>query len=507
MTAQTVQRNPYIVGRPITEPELFFGRQSLFQFIEDNLNQGATVILLHGQRRIGKSSVLNQIPNFVGLDKFEFVLFDLHDRGRAPLGEVLYSLAIEIIDSLDISEDRIELPSVQELQTNPSLFDLNFLSEVYQVLCDKNLVLLLDEFDVLSSYEPESAAEKFFLYLQSILKKQEKLFIIPVVGRHPDDMPKLLSLFKGTPNQRISLLDKLSAEQLIEKPAKGDLEYDPDAILAILDLSAGHPYFTQIICHALFAQARSEQNWKVTRNSVEKIADKAIEIGEAGLVWFRDGLPIPERVFFSAAAEVQRIQIESGFTLIEPLALLEKHGVFLTDSLQKAADYLVEWGFFKEVKSSELSTVKAPIYKVTIELVRRWLLRRYSLQREIWELENLDSKATRTYELARELLRQNAPSEAIEKYQETLEINPNHFSALFEMAEACLKAEKFESAAELYTRAYKVNPLRTKEGFVQASLGYGQVLVQLGKKVDDFGRAIELYAQAYQIDPIRTNGT
>ena len=29
--------NPYIVGRPIYEPELFFGRRKLFRFIEDNL--------------------------------------------------------------------------------------------------------------------------------------------------------------------------------------------------------------------------------------------------------------------------------------------------------------------------------------------------------------------------------------------------------------------------------------------------------------------------------------
>ncbi|NEO96456.1 MAG: hypothetical protein F6K56_42590, partial [Moorea sp. SIO3G5] len=42
MTTTTVREspfiiNPYIVGRPISEPELFFGRGEEFGFIEDNL--------------------------------------------------------------------------------------------------------------------------------------------------------------------------------------------------------------------------------------------------------------------------------------------------------------------------------------------------------------------------------------------------------------------------------------------------------------------------------------
>ncbi|MFN6534833.1 MAG: ATP-binding protein, partial [Nostoc sp. EkiNYC01] len=72
-------RNPYIVGRPVQMPDEFFGRAMLLRTIADSLQQNAQFILLHGQRRIGKSSVLRNIPLFVSQDEFVFVPCDLEE--------------------------------------------------------------------------------------------------------------------------------------------------------------------------------------------------------------------------------------------------------------------------------------------------------------------------------------------------------------------------------------------------------------------------------------------
>ncbi|NEO63269.1 MAG: ATP-binding protein, partial [Moorea sp. SIO4G2] len=347
-----IRRNPYIVGRPISEPELFFGRRKKFDLIEDNLRQGVQVILFHGQRRIGKSTVLKQIPNFVGQNDFVFVQFDLQDKSQLPLSRVLYSLGQAIINQLQLKSDHTKLPTITELETNPNRFLDSFLSKVYQELGYKKLVLLLDEFDVLSSEystsEPskESSSETFFPYLKSLLKQEQRLFIIPFIGRQLDDMPKLLGLFKGAPSQKVGLLSERSATELITEPAKGSLTYDSKAIDAILALTSGHPYFTQVVCHAVFAQARAEQKWQVTRDDVTRIVDDAIEIGEGGLTWFRDGLPIPERVIFSAVAEAQKKAERNPNQVVQdPLSLLEEYGVTITKSLREAREKLVESGF------------------------------------------------------------------------------------------------------------------------------------------------------------------
>ena len=156
----------------------------------------------------------------------------------------------------------------------------------------------------------------------------------------------LLSLFRIAPNQEIGLLNEKSATQLITKPTQGVLEYQPDAIAAILELSAGHPYFTQVIYFQIFQQAEAEDNWQVRRADVDNIIDRAIESAEGGLTWFRDGLPIPEQVIFSAVAEAQRIAaMQPAQIMKEPLTLLKEYGVVSTESLFQAADRLVEWGF------------------------------------------------------------------------------------------------------------------------------------------------------------------
>ena len=54
MIMMAIRKNPYIIGRPVNEPDRFFNREDLLEFIAVNLNQGVRAIILHGQRRIGK---------------------------------------------------------------------------------------------------------------------------------------------------------------------------------------------------------------------------------------------------------------------------------------------------------------------------------------------------------------------------------------------------------------------------------------------------------------------
>lgn len=508
MTTATVRknpymRNPYIVGRPISEPKLFFGRRKKFEFIEDNLQQGVQVILFHGQRRIGKSTVLKQIPNFVGKDDFAFVQFDLQDKSQLSLSRVLYSLAQAIIKQLQLRSDHTKLPTITELETNPNRFADSFLPKVYQKLGDKKLVLLLDEFDVLSSDNPasseESSVNTFFPYLQSLLKQEKRLFIIPFIGRKLDDMPKLLGLFKGAPNQKVGLLSERSATELITEPAKEYLSYESEAIDAILALTSGHPYFTQVLCHALFAQARTEQKWQVTRDDVTRIVNDAIEIGEGGLTWFRDGLPIPERVIFSAVAEAQKNAKRNPNQVVQdPLSLLEEYGVTITESLIQARAKLVESGFLRVVEiTDQVSSYNGKSYKVEIELVRRWLVKRYPLRREIFKLEDIDLEAKASYQQAIKQTAQGDVSHQIKPYEQILKANPNHFRALFEIARIYLEGDVFDKAVTCYQRAYLVDPVRNQDELVRSHLGYGQHLMEVGEVI----LARQQFEQVLTIEP------
>ena len=491
MNSARNKRNPYIVGRAISEPELFFGRQSLFQFITDNLNNEEHVILLHGQRRIGKSSIIVQIPNFVGEEEFVFVLFDLHHKARLPISQVLQDLATKIVEDLKLESDRVTIPTIAELKTEIKSFSNNLLPAIYRTLDDKNLVLLLDEFDVLHNDDTNSADKHFFGYLKALIDEQKKLFIIPVIGRKLEDLPNLLELFKGAPNYKIGLLDEYAAKLLITRPAQGSLEFDKEAIEAILKHSAGHPYFTQALCFALFQQARERDNWKVTATEVENVLEEAIELTQGGLAWFWDGLPIPEQVVFSAVAEAQQREIngEDSFTFPKkPLMLLKESGVEQVEKLSPALDRLMENGFLNEAG------------KVTVELVRRWLVKAHPLRQAVFTLEKLNPEAENIYAIADKLEQQSKRQNALTLYEQTFDLNPNHFSALFVLAEEYLDSKDFAQAVKLYTRAYQINRSRNQEGLVRSLLGYGNELWSQ-QKPKNMELAREQFKRVIEIEP------
>ncbi len=507
------RRNPYIIGRPITDPDQFFGRDRLFEFIGDNLLQGAQVILLHGQRRIGKSSVLAQIPRSIDLKAFAFVPLSLEGDSRKPLPEVLHELARESVQQFEGLKNRVRVPTMQEFQNDPGLFVYEFIPALRRALEVENVVLLLDEFDSLYTSEVDQAAGSLFHFLQAGVYEFPNLYLIPVVGRQLDDLPVMLSLFREAPHQEVELLDRRSAEQLITVPAKGVLEYDLDAIDAIWDLAAGHPYFTQVICFTLFTNARAENRWRVTRSDVRTSVERAMELGEGGLGWFWEGIPLPERVVFSAAAEVPRArQLEYPeissleFSEVEPLELLRECGVELTESIRDGLINLVGWRFLRSMENrsgarpGERRASVPPstaTYRVAIELVRRWLVQRHPLRRELRELEDINLEAQELYETAKSARPRGATPKIVTLLNEALRLNPNHFEALFELADSLAELRQFTQALRCYRRAYLVDAVRVRDNYVEALYDYGEELHNLGENED----AIAQLEEANSIEP------
>ncbi|QSV63969.1 MAG: ATP-binding protein [Dolichospermum sp. DL01] len=183
--------SPYTVGTAISDPNKFFGRQDLFDKINEFFQDNIKIIVLHGQRRIGKSSVIAQIPKKLNTDEFVFIDFDFQEKETSSTSEILRLIAIRIIDKIETNEEF--LTHLAE-NTNSSSFG-EFLSAVYQQLGSKKLVLLWDEFDVLTEKDTElyTNSDNFCSYIRQLQEKDQKLFIIPIVGRHISKLPKLVS--------------------------------------------------------------------------------------------------------------------------------------------------------------------------------------------------------------------------------------------------------------------------------------------------------------------------
>ncbi|MDF5708792.1 MAG: ABC transporter substrate-binding protein [Nostoc sp. S4] len=502
MNGANNQRNPYIIGRVIHEKNKFFGRESLFNFIEDNLSQGVKVILLHGQRRIGKSSVLQQISNFIQSNEFIFIQFDLQDKSQSSLSNIIHNLAIAITEQIGIEVDKLQIPTIIELEADINIFSQGFLSQIFQEIEPQKIVLLIDEFDVINNDNGEvniAEQQTLFRYLKKLLTEQNKLFIIPVIGRYLNDLPNLLSLFKNAPSELIGLLDGDSAQRMIIEPAQGTLTYRNEAIKKILQFSAGHPCFTQVICFTLFEQARENKKWSIERADVECIFTKAIENADSFLQSFWHVLTAEQRIIMSAVAEAQRIAIEEERRFPEePLDLLSRNGTNKTEQLCDA--------WYRLIENHCLSDDGR---KVRVELIRCWLLQYHPLQYEIKSLQIQESQTELQTQNAQEDVvknligvanywcQQGKHQLALQLYEQALAISPNNYKIAASLAEQYLQVQDYLKSLELHEQLFQVDSEYYQQGYLDALSEYGHHLIITG----EYTPAKEQYNKILKIEP------
>jgi branched-chain amino acid transport system substrate-binding protein len=124
--------NPYIAGAPVAEAKMFFGREDVFGWIERSLTGRYVnhILVVHGQRRVGKTSVLKQLPNHLS-ERYIPVFFDLQGRTHTTLNRFLWWLSREIARTLKQDRDiLIHRPDRSAFEDNPEFFENQFLPTI-----------------------------------------------------------------------------------------------------------------------------------------------------------------------------------------------------------------------------------------------------------------------------------------------------------------------------------------------------------------------------------------
>lgn len=358
----------------------------------------------------------------------------------------------------------------------------------------------------------QDTENNFYKSLNQIVKRDKKLFLLPVIGKPVEDLSKYFqNSFRQVASEKIGLLDTSDAESLIIEPtAKLKLKYQDEAIETILKLSANHPWFTQVLCFTLFNNARARGVWEVSSQDVESIVEKAITHCQIGLASLRNSLPIYEKVVFLAVAKSQDID-----SLREQLVILEDYGIFLTDALKTALKNLDKWDFLEKQNSSSLQD----FYQLKVELVRRWLIENDFLKvfgEAIRKLEIAEIEANTLYEEASKIEESDLNSK-IEKYNEVIKKNPNHFSAKLKLAKLYHGTKRFDLAIKLYENIdnlyqksdrfteheniEKLLPLRVENDLRKARWQYICVLLADPEKLESLKCAEQQLKEISKLEP------
>ncbi len=293
--------SPYIIGSPIDREEMFFGRKDVIEKIALQLSTShrANIILLEGNRRSGKTSILNRIidgklfPGWIPA-YCSFQSGTGHNqKAGLPTAQVFKAIAVSIFkagikDGFRTWFPHYEMPKSEGLifqaaflkaanhvfaGENPyDAFDL-YLQSVFNAIAPKRLLLLLDEFDKIqdgidTGITSPQVPENLRALLHANPNMTGILCYSKLLRRLREEYWSML-FGLGHPVS-VGSLELADARSLVTRPAEGRLVFTDKARDKIVDLCARQPYLIQKLCNRIFEMAADKAQPTVTEQTVDE---------------------------------------------------------------------------------------------------------------------------------------------------------------------------------------------------------------------------------------------
>lgn len=356
--------SPYIIGVPLTaQQEIFIGRSDISARIEQLLlDRRRPPLLLYGQRRMGKTSLLNNLGRL--LPSTIVPLFvDLQgpvSRSSDQAG-MLYYMARSMGESA-AQHRQLKLPAVtrEQLDRDPfGVFD-EWLADVEYSLSDATGLLMLDEFEALDQAITRGRfdEEGVLGMLRHIIQHRPR-FKLLLAGSHTlDEFRRWSSYLINAQVVQISYLQEAEARQLIERPAKDfALRYEPASSNRILELTRGHPFLVQLLCAEVVALKNGQDPGLRRLARLEDVETAIPDALASGDMFFAD---IANNQINSVGSTLLRAIARRGEGVIMSERELE---IEVPEQLPATLHLLLQRDLIERAKSG---------YRFQVELIRRW---------------------------------------------------------------------------------------------------------------------------------------
>lgn len=278
--SQALQRrfNPYVSGDPIQTTDMFFGRREILAKIANTLHENN--IMIHGERRIGKTSLLYQLLRYLReTDDPEYWFIPVYiDLEGTPEQEFFHLLMEEILAALPPEAQRLDLrfhaAAKDDYSDRDFSYDMSRVIDLLQASTTKQLriILLLDEVDVMNTYDQAVQQQLRRVFMRTFAQNLGMVVAGLHISKQWDRLESpWYNLFTEV---RLGPLDEESARQLILEPVRGVYTYEPAAVDFILEASGGRPFYIQQHCLEAVNQMLMAGRTRVTL----KDAQRALEI-------------------------------------------------------------------------------------------------------------------------------------------------------------------------------------------------------------------------------------
>ena len=382
--------NPYLPGTALRKDSpLFFGREELFDFIAEHAGaqRQRNVLMLVGQRRTGKTSVLLRLEEYLP-PSIVPVYIDCQSLGVSPgMPALLQEFAWHIADTLSTRGLDCPVADSARWQDDPaSAFHREFLPLVRRLLPpEATLLLVFDEFEAFESMVADGILPRtFFPYMRHLMQHSTGLGFVFVGTRRLEEMSAdyWSVLFNVALYRKIDFLSEAAAIRLICEPVAPHIVYDDLALDKILRVTAGHPYFLQLVCYTLVKQANQQRTGYVTISDVNVALDEMLRLGEVHFAYLWQRSSHAERALLAAAAHLsdrnEPLHPETFIDYLQPYSI-ELDPTEMTEALGS----LVARDIMREVTEEGKA-----LYELRIGLVGLWVARNKSLSRLHAHLES-----------------------------------------------------------------------------------------------------------------------
>ena len=353
--------NPYIPDQPVDNPKLFFGRRKVFTLIRENLVRGRRVFVVTGARRMGKSSLLRQLPAYLS-EGFVPVRLELTEDDAQGLDWLQRRLVAAM-------SEQLELVLSDAVGSAEKAFD-DFWATARRSLGDQCVVLLLDGIEALEAGNP-GLLDSLLSFLSTWREREECLALVvtTTVALHETLVREHPRLFGGALTHELGPLSSEEASRLITWPVDGVLTFDYGVPRRLIEITSGQPYYLQLLCFEVFNRC-APAGW-VNLRDLDLVVEDLVgrEIYEFQQVW-EESTP---REQAALAALVSLKGARGVATVREVHTALSRAGARASrEQVAEALQMLVTRGI--------LERLGALSYRFRVELLRDWLGDRIDLQ-------------------------------------------------------------------------------------------------------------------------------
>jgi DNA-binding winged helix-turn-helix (wHTH) protein len=266
----------------VSDEKDFYGQKGrLYQIENTFLSEQRVPVLIIGERRTGKTSLMNvAVRRMEMLERQDcpdrYVELQVEPRGITSFSDFTRAILLRMQTYLWKSwpemhfEDALVIPEIETIEQ----FEAHF-TNLLQYSARGIFLVCIDEFDEIVRKTNEPDLRKMMGLIRDVVEKSDlpvKFFFTMT------SVPEMLK--EEVPSTLVSMAqvldlrpwDDLDIVRLVQDVSAGVLDWAPDQIDCFHRLCGGHPYFTKLVLYHLMQIAREEPN---TVTVTEALLDSA----------------------------------------------------------------------------------------------------------------------------------------------------------------------------------------------------------------------------------------